>query len=147
MRIMVNTKPCDSVLLFTVGCVQLEELLSSVAQHLPGAPVDLLPSVMASCQRQLLELLSEQDGCLIEGLLLSCRITKTLRERYDPLNVCLLLILVSPALRMSCMYNALTLHGFSVTCTKSPECVSWRMYGILCACVYVHVHVCVCICT
>jgi hypothetical protein len=67
------------------GYTQLEELLSSVSQLLKvSTAVDLAsPSVMADAQRRLLELLSEQDGCLIEGLMLSCRITKFLKKMYD----------------------------------------------------------------
>jgi hypothetical protein len=67
------------------GYTQLEELLSSVSQLLKvSTAVDpASPSVMADAQRRLLELLSEQDGCLIEGLTLSCRITKSLKKMYD----------------------------------------------------------------
>ena len=65
------------------GCVQLEELLSSVARQLCfPVIVDSAPSMIATAQHQLLELLSEQDGCLIEGLLLSCNITNILKEKY-----------------------------------------------------------------
>ena len=68
-----------------VGFIQLEELVSLVSRLLDlSTAVDLAsPSVMAEAQRQLLELLSEQDGCLIEGLMLSCRITKSLKIMYD----------------------------------------------------------------
>ena len=37
---------------------------------------------MVTARHHFLELLSEQDSCLIEGLVLSCDVTKTLAERY-----------------------------------------------------------------
>ena len=74
-----------SMYLSFIGFTQLEELFSSVSKLLNvSTTVDpSSPSVMAKAQRQLLELLSEQDGCLIEGLMLSCRITKSIKKMYD----------------------------------------------------------------
>ena len=87
-----------------VGFTQLEDLFSSVSRLLDvSTAVDLAsPSVMAEAQRLLLELLSEQDGCLIEGLTLSCRITKSIKKMYDH---CLFLsIRLSPKALLSLLY-------------------------------------------
>ena len=121
----------------SIGCVQLEELSSSVAEQLCLSEliVDLPPSAMASVQRQLLELLSEQDGCLIEGLVLSCSITKIFKEKYEVLFC------------RTCIY--LCLCAFSIKYAHAHVHIHVNVSYFLCACMCVYgmcVCVCVCVC-
>lgn len=61
----------------------MEELLSTVASHFSLRKVDGFSLAMVGgARKQLLQLVSEDDVCLIEVLTFSCTISTTLKERY-----------------------------------------------------------------